>query len=104
MQESQVDKNGLTVFKGFVLLPGTNSNHIQQLNLLLPTVHIYIVNNCIWRLFAGNCVPFCYTKAVCDLIATLGCCASRGTDDVQMEIRESGDCLREIRHFQMGKF
>jgi hypothetical protein len=76
MQESQVDKNGLTFYKGFVLLPDTNSNHIQQLKLLLPTGHIYSVKNWIFRLFARNCVPFCYTKVVCDLIETLGCCAS----------------------------
>ena len=34
---------------GFVLLRGTNSNNIQQLNL-----EVYSIKNCIWRLFSGK--------------------------------------------------
>jgi hypothetical protein len=45
-QESQVDKDGLMVYKGFVLLPGINfNNNIQQLKFHLPTGHIYGVKN-----------------------------------------------------------
>ncbi|XP_046462156.1 uncharacterized protein LOC124208464 isoform X4 [Daphnia pulex] len=43
--ESLVDKNGQTVYKGFVFLPGTISDNIQQLKLHLPTGHLYCVKN-----------------------------------------------------------
>ena len=55
MQESPVNKDGLIFYKGFMLLPGTNSDDIEQLKLPLPTGHIpNSVKNCIWRLSAGN--------------------------------------------------
>jgi hypothetical protein len=44
-QESQVYKDGLTVYKRFVLFPDTNSINTQRLNLHLPTGHIYSVKN-----------------------------------------------------------
>jgi hypothetical protein len=59
MQESPVNKDGLTFYKGFMLLSDTNSDDIEQLKLPLPTGHISIsVKNCIWRLSAGNYFSF----------------------------------------------
>jgi hypothetical protein len=45
-QESLVDKNGQTVYKGFVFLPGRRyKDHFQHVKLHLPTGHLYFVKN-----------------------------------------------------------
>jgi hypothetical protein len=45
-QESIVDKDGQTIYQGFVFLPGRRyQDHIQQLKLHLPTGHLYYVKN-----------------------------------------------------------